>query len=88
VPDDWGRSPAAGRQASIAAEQIEPEGEPGLILDVLLAQMLGDGLIEVTPDRRLQATQRGNDLLLIADTYSVQRAIPGAEVTGWNDPQP
>lgn len=55
-------------------------------LDVILAEMIGDGLIEVRPDRRLQGTAEGYARLLTDDTYSVQRAIPGAIVTGWTDP--
>jgi hypothetical protein len=74
----------ARKAAAVAAEQIEPE--PGFILDILIAEMIGDGLIQVTPDRRLEATVKGDARLLIADTYSVQRAIPGAEVTGYTDP--
>ena len=47
--------------------------------------MIGDGLIVVRPDKRLQATDKGYRKLFLADTYSVQRAIPGAEVTGWSE---
>ena len=68
----------------MAVPMIQPED--GFELDILLAEMIGDGLIQVRPDRRLQATQQGYTRLLLAETYSVQRAIPGAKVIGWSDP--
>jgi hypothetical protein len=72
------------RRLAVAMPMINPEDD--FELDILLAEMIGDGLIAVRPDKRIQATEKGYDRLLIADTYSVQRAIPGAEVTGWTDP--
>jgi hypothetical protein len=74
------------RRLAVAMPMIDPEDD--FELDVLLAEMIGDGLIVVRPDRRLEATERGQARLLIADTYSVQRAIPDAEVTGWSEPSP
>lgn len=81
----WGSWPIIGKAAAMAAEpsdMIPPEDD--FELDILLAEMIGDGLIRVTQGRRLVATQLGNDRLDIDLTYTVQRAIPGAIVyKGW-----
>jgi hypothetical protein len=71
------------RRLAVAMPMIDPEDD--FELDVLLAEMIGDGLIVVTPDRRLEATEKGDARLLLSDTYSVQRAIPRAVVLGWSD---
>lgn len=68
--------------AAEPSDMIPPEDD--FELDILLAEMIGDGLIRVTQGRRLVATQLGNDRLDIDLTYTVQRAIPGAIVyKGW-----